>query len=143
MSVQFKLVDHNSEAWVQAVKLREEILRKPLGGVFSKEELNEEMNHHHVVGYLDDELIATAVLVPEGDQMKMQRVVVSDAWRKHNIGSELMEFCEEYTRSKGHSLMYCHARHTAVNFYRKNGYSGTGGYFEEDGIPHLKMSKML
>jgi predicted GNAT family N-acyltransferase len=39
--------------------------------------------------------------------------------------------------------MYCHARDSAVNFYLKNGYTGIGNYFNEDGIPHLKMRKEL
>jgi len=143
MEVQLKIVAHKSPDWEKAVKLREEILRKPLGSFFSAEELDEEKNHNHVVGFLDGKLVATAVLVPEGKSFKMQRVVVEGALRNANIGSNMMVFCADYGRSKSAKTMYCHARDSAVNFYLKNGYSTQGDYFNEDGIPHVKMSKTL
>jgi predicted GNAT family N-acyltransferase len=55
----------------------------------------------------------------------------------------MMRFCEQFGSDKHVAEMYCHARDTAVNFYLKNGYEGEGDYFDEDGIPHLKMSKKL
>lgn len=143
MNPEFKIIAHGSPEWREAVKLREEILRKPLGSVFSPEELDEEKNHIQVVGIVDGLLIATAVLVPEGTIMKMQRVVVSEHLRNSEIGSQMMEFCETYCANKGYNAVYCHARNTAVNFYLKNGYEAEGDYFDEDGIPHLKMKKSL
>ncbi len=56
--------------------LREEILRKPLGLFFTKEELEIEKEHVHIAGFLGQEMCATAVLVPDGDEMKMQRVAL-------------------------------------------------------------------
>lgn len=139
----FKIVAHGSEEWKEAVQLRENILRKPLGSLFSEEELEEEKNHIQIVGFYNGKLIATAVLVPENKSLKMQRVVVSEEMRNLNIGAKMMRFCESYASSEGYSLMYCHARNSAVNFYLQNGYSGEGTYFDEDGIPHLKMTKTM
>jgi predicted GNAT family N-acyltransferase len=101
------------------------------------------VHHIHIAGNIDGSLIATAVLVPEDKQIKMQRVVVSEAFRNSAIGSEMMKFCEQYAKSMGYQLLYCHARDSAVNFYKKNHYQAEGGFFDEDGIPHLKMSKAL
>lgn len=143
MKPTFKTIEHGSAEWTLAVKLREEILRKPLGDYFREEELEEEKNHFQIVGYVNNELIATAVLVPEGLNMKMQRVVVTDNLRNFNIGSLMMAYCEGFARDKNVKVMYCHARDTAVNFYLKNGYKGEGDYFDEDGIPHWKMTKRV
>lgn len=139
----FKEIIHRSAAWTDAVRLREKILREPLGSSFTDQELEEEKYHFQIAGFLDEVIIATAVLVPVGDAMKMQRVVVAENLRSLNIGSEMMTFCEKLASDKNFKVMYCHARDTAVNFYIKNGYTGMGDYFDEDGIPHLKMSKKL
>lgn len=61
-----------------AVKLREGILRKPFGLHFSEDELFVEKDHIQIIGLKDLEVIATAVLVPEGEHCKMQRVAVKD-----------------------------------------------------------------
>ena len=70
-------------------------------------------------------------------------MVVSESLRNRNIGSRMMEFCESLATERGVKFMYCHARDSAVNFYSQNNYSKEGDYFDEDGIPHLKMIKKL
>jgi len=143
METYFKLIEYGSEDWRSAVNLREEILRKPLGSFFTVEELEEERNHIHIGGFLENELIATAVLVPEGDAMKMQRVVVKEGNQDSGIGSKMMDFCEQVAIENEKHQIYCHARDTAVNFYLKNNYLTKGDYFPEDGIPHLLMYKEI
>lgn len=138
-----KEISHGSDAWRSAVKLREQVLREPLGQTFSEAELIEESTHIHIAGYLHNELIATAVLVPEKGAVKMQRVAVSPQYRNKDLGSKLMQFCKSKAAELGYSLIYCHARDTAVNFYKKNEYTTEGDYFDEDGIPHVKMQKIL
>ena len=143
MKVHFKLVAHGSEDWKKAVELRESILRLPLGAHFTQSELKEEKKHFHVVGLSNNKIVATAVLVPENNKVKMQRVAVLDHFRSSGIGSEMMKFCESYTKENGFNYIYCHARDSAVNFYLKNKYLSDGEYFDEDDIPHLKMVKKL
>lgn len=143
MNITFSEVPHGSSEWQVAVNLREQILRIPLGSYFTEEELAEEAHHHHIVGTMDGEIVATAVLVPENTSLKMQRVAVLESLRNQNIGGQLLNFCEAFGKKNGFDTMYCHARNTAVNFYSKNGYSSEGDYFDEDGIPHLKMKKRL
>lgn len=143
MDTVFKIIEHGSNEWEKAVILREEILRKPLGSFFNKEELDEEKNHIQIIALLKNEIVGTAVLVPERKHLKMQRVVVSAERRNANIGSEMMLFCESYALNAGYKSIYCHARDTAVNFYLKNEYAKDGDYFDEDGIPHLKMKKQF
>jgi len=143
MKAIFKEIEYGSQSWRDAVSLREKVLRVPLGSQFSAKELEEERNHHQIAGFINERLVATAVLVPEADKMKMQRVVVEEELRSSAIGSAMMVFCEVFALEKQAQLIYCHARDTAVNFYKKNNYEPVGDYFDEDGIPHLKMIKRL
>jgi predicted GNAT family N-acyltransferase len=105
--------------------------------------LEDEKDHFQIAGFLDGAIVASAVLVPEGDEIKMQRVVVAEHLRSLTIGSDMMAFCENFASERQFKVMYCHARDSAVNFYIKNAYTGIGDYFDEDGIPHLKMRKNL
>lgn len=141
--IHFKTVDYGSEEYKKAVALREEILRKPLGLFFTKEELELEKEHVHLAGFLGQEMCTTAVLVPDGDEMKMQRVASKSQFQGKGIGSALMRFCEDYAKKHGFKSIYCHARGTAVQFYLQNQYQLEGEPFAEDGIPHQKMRKML
>ena len=102
-----------------------------------------EKEHVHIVGFLGQEMCATAVLVPDGEEMKMQRVALKSSFQGKGIGSSLMRFCEEYAFKHGFKSIYCHARGTAVNFYQKNQYALEGEPFDEDGIPHRKMRKTI
>lgn len=143
MKIEFKIVAHASDDWRRAVKIREEILRKPLGTSFTTEELAEEKNQIQVIGCVNNEIIATAVLVAENADMKMQRVVVVAHLRNLDIGSKMMVFCESYAEKNGFTSVYCHARNSAVNFYLNNRYVVEGDFFDEDEIPHLKMRKRI
>lgn len=139
----FKVIQHGSSDYWATVRLREEILRQPLGLRFSAEELETERYHIQIAGAQNHEIVATAVLVPEGSFCKMQRVAVKNSLQNQGIGGQLMRFCEKQALSLGLKTMYCHARGTAVPFYLKNQYEAEGEYFQEDGIPHLKMIKSL
>lgn len=140
-NIHFGIVEYGSEDYNKAVALREEILRKPLGLFFTQEELEQEKEHVHIAGFLGQEMCATAVLVPDGNEMKMQRVALKASFQGKGIGSCLMRFCEEYAQKHRFQSIYCHARETAVRFYLKNGYRQEGEPFDEDGIPHHKMRK--
>lgn len=141
--IHFKIVDFGSDDYKKSVSLREEILRKPLGITFAQAELEWEKDPIHIAGFLGQELCATAVLVPVGNAVKMQRVVTKSSFQNKGIGSLMMAFCEEYAQKQGYKSVYCHARGTAIPFYLKNQYALEGEPFDEDGIPHHKMKKVI
>ncbi|MCT4623083.1 MAG: GNAT family N-acetyltransferase [Schleiferiaceae bacterium] len=141
--VEFKVIPYGGKEWHEALILKENILRKPLGQIFSNEEKKQEEKHINVVGILNQQIIATALLVAEQSKCKMQRVTIAASLQNQGIGKNLLAYCEELISNQSFHLMYCHARDTAVNFYTQNGYQKEGDYFDEDGIPHLKMTKKI
>lgn len=141
--VTFKVVAHGSNEYRQVVDLREEILRIPLGMSFSPEELELEKDYVHVAGFCGEELCATLMLVPKGDELKMQRVAIREDFQNRGVGSAMILFAEEYARKNGFKSIYCHSRDTAVPFYLKNGYIVEGESFLEVGIEHCAMRKNL
>jgi GNAT superfamily N-acetyltransferase len=142
-SVTFKIIEHGSHEYKKAVCLREDILRKPLGLAFTREELDRESAHIHIVGFLDKDLCATVVLVPQKDVLKMQRVAVREDLQSKGIASAMMKFCEDYAINNGFKEIYCHARQTAAAFYLKNKYVSDGEPFIEIKMLHQKMRKIF
>ncbi len=140
----FKIVECHEPEYLLSIKLRERILRQPLGLQFSEAELASEKQYIKIVGIIDADVIATALLIhEEGTTCKMRQVAVSENLSGMGIGSKLLQFCENHARKYGFSIMYCHARQSAVHFYLKNSYQASGDYFEEQTIPHIRMFKNL
>ena len=141
--IEFKEIAYRSQDWNLVLQIREAALRAPLGAVFTEEELAEEATHIQIARFKEKNLVAFAVLVPEGTVMKMQGVAVDKQLRNQAIGSQMLGFCEAWAAQRKIEWIYCHARDSAVNFYLKNAYQSEGDYFDEDGIPHLKMKKQI
>ncbi len=140
-----KAIKYKSEEYNQSVKLRDKILRKPLGMVFTEEFLvNDE--HELILGLFDnDKITATLNLKPVSNtQLKMRQVAVDERIQGQGLGSRLVRFSEDYALKKGFNEIVLHARDTAVNFYLNLNYEITDpNVFYEVGIKHLKMRKKL
>lgn len=142
-NIVFKMIDYGSEDYRKVVSLREDILMKPLGQFFTAEDLALEKDYIHVAGFLNDDICATAMLIPEAEKLRVKRVAIKEEYQNRGIGSGLMKYCEHYARQHGFGEIYCHARETALPFYLKNHYLPQGEFFDENTIPHQKMRKMI
>ncbi len=143
-NLEFKLVEFNSPAQKETIVLRDEILRKPLGLVFTSAQLAKEKDDFHLAGYYEGRIAACAVLQPCEDQkIKMRQVAVYESFQRRGIGQALIKESEKIAIENGYNLMYCSARKTAVPFYKKLGYITVGDEFEEVSIPHFYMEKKL
>jgi predicted GNAT family N-acyltransferase len=140
----FCIVSHGSPQYLEAVALREKILRTPLGLSFTPEEIAAESDHSqiHIVGLQDHKVVATCVFVDRGNRLcKMQRVAVDDTHQGQGLGAKMLDFFHKYAQFRGFHSVYCHARKTAESFYKKHGYHSEGEDFEEQSIPHVTMRK--
>jgi len=143
VNVTFKVTPYNSPEYKAAVLLREEVLRKPLGMLLRAEDTENEEKYIHIVALQGEEVVATAMLLPQNEICKMRQVAVKATAQSKGIGSHLLAFCEEQAQALGFHSLYCHARLSAFNFYLKNGYKEEGEHFLEVSIPHVKMRKQI
>lgn len=141
----FKIVAHNSPEYDQTVELRDAILRKPLGMVFTAEQLAAENEQIHLATYNDTgKLVACLVLMKkENGRLKMRQVAVAEKHQLKGIGQAMILHSEQWGQDNGFHTMFCHARDTAVPFYQKMNYDIIGDEFEEVGIKHWLMEKKL
>jgi predicted GNAT family N-acyltransferase len=129
----------------EAVALRYEILRRPLGLDYTAEQLAEEWNQIHIAAFdQGGRIVGYLNLTPYNNgQVKMRQVAVATAEQGRGVGKAMVVFSEEQAREHGFEKIVLHARDTAVPFYLKLGYTVEGDEFEEVTIPHYKMYKKL
>jgi predicted GNAT family N-acyltransferase len=138
------IIDHGSPRYQQMVKLREDILRKPLGMYFTPEELETEKENLLMAAYEDDQLLGCCMLVEEGPQtVRLRQMAVLNDLQGKGVGRALMTFAENLARDRGYHVITMHARKNARGFYEKMGYRVSGDEFEEITIPHYVMEKQL
>ena len=126
------------------VNLRNEILRKPLGLSFDKEELDKEKDDILMGAFEDDKLLGCCLLTRmDVFTVRLRQMAVPNNMQGKGVGRALMIFAENIARDLGYKKLCMHARQTAVGFYQKLGYSVSGEPFEEVTIPHYIMEKAL
>lgn len=139
-----KIIDHGTKEYQQMVKLRDDILRKPLGLTFDPKELEDEKNNLLIGAFEDDNMLGCCMLVEENSgSVKLRQMAVLNALQGKGIGRALMQFAENLARDHGYKVLTMHARKNAVGFYEKMGYKVRGEEFQEVSIPHFEMEKEL
>ena len=139
-----KIIDHGSAQYQQMIKLRDDILRKPLGLCFTKEELEKEKDYLLIGAFEDDKMLACCMLVEETpNTVRLRQMAVLNDVQGKGIGKALMIFAENLARDRGYKKITMHARKNAIGFYEKMGYVRVGNEFEEITIPHYLMEKKL
>ncbi len=139
-----KIIDHGSEEYRQMVKLRDEMLRKPLGLGFTPEELDAEKDNMLIAAFEDEDILGCCMLVEEkSDTVRLRQMAVLNDLQGKGIGRALMNFAENIARDQGYKILSMHARMNAVGFYEKMGYKVVSDQFTEVTLPHFVMEKKL
>lgn len=139
-----KMIDHGTKEYQQMVKMRMDILRKPLGLSFTDEELEKEKDEVLIGAFEDDKMLGCCMLIKQPDNsVRLRQMAVMNNLQGKGIGRALMNFAENIARDMGYRKLSMHARKTAAGFYEKLGYHKTGDEFFEVTIPHYVMEKIL
>ncbi|MFN7131468.1 MAG: GNAT family N-acetyltransferase [Myxococcales bacterium] len=117
----------------------------------SLERDEEDSRAYHVLAYEGGHAIGTGRLVPltepppgeTGRWGKIGRMAVLVAHRKGGVGRRILLSLEEEARRQGLDGIILHAQLHAHEFYLRNGYRDTSPIFEEAGMPHVQMRKLL
>lgn len=138
-----RLIEFASPDFDIALRLRDQVLRKPLKMEFYPEDIAEEYNSYHLACFDDhDEILGVLTLKPISDDiLKMRQVAVKLGNQGKGIGTYLVQSAEKLAIGEGYSQFELHARESAVKFYKRLDYKTLGKKFEEVGIPHYKMVK--
>ena len=139
-----KILDYGTLQYRQMVKMRDEILRKPLGLSFSESELVKEKDYMLIGAFEDDEMLGCCMIVEKDINIaRLRQVAVLNNLQGKGIGRALILFAENLARDHGFKIISMHARKNTVPFFEKMGYLVTSDEFIELTIPHVAMEKEL
>ena len=98
----------------------------------------------HLLAYLGDRPVGTARIRRLNDQTaKLERLAVLQEVRKLGIGKKIVQQAVEYLTEAAVTEIVIHAQQPVQAFYQRLGFLPEGEVFEEAGIPHVKMRKLL
>lgn len=101
-------------------------------------------NAHHLIAFLDEKAVGTArIRFLEEQTAKVERVAVLPEVRGQGIGRRLMDYIETFLAARQVTEIYMHAQEPVREFYEKLGFVPEGKGFEEAGISHVAMRKLL
>ena len=138
-------IDFGTPEYDEAVSIRYDVLRKPLGMQFNIEQLSKEWSDIHLACYADNaEMIGCLILTEtEVKTLKMRQVAVKESWQGKGVGKQLVIASEAFAKLNNFEKIILHARETAIPFYINLNYEIVGDTFLEVGIEHKKMVKNL
>lgn len=128
---------------VCAAEIRMQVFVKEQG--FSKDlELDKnESRATHLVGFIDDKMVATAryFFDEKRGAYLISRIAVMKEHRGKGLGAEIVKACEDRIIKEGGKSAVIHAQLRAKGFYESIGYSSYGDIDLEEGIEHIMMKK--
>jgi ribosomal protein S18 acetylase RimI-like enzyme len=139
-----KIIDHGTPEYRQMIKLRDDLLRKPLGLIFTPEELEKEKDNMLIAAFEDERILGCCMLVEEKpDTVRLRQMAVLNDLQGKGIGRALTNFAENLARDRGYKKIQMHARKNVIGFYERMDYKVISDEFTEITIPHYKMEKKL
>jgi YbgC/YbaW family acyl-CoA thioester hydrolase len=99
---------------------------------------------HAVVRNRLGQVVATGRLVPEAPGLgRIGRVAVHRTLRGGGHGAAVLRALEAAAKARGESAVTLHAQRSAEVFYQRLGYAPHGEPFDEAGIAHIEMRRVL
>jgi predicted GNAT family N-acyltransferase len=94
----------------------------------------------HLVAFINGQPVATGRISPEG---KIGRMAVLKNFRKKGIGQDILKRLVDIGCRLGLKELYLSSQCHAIPFYEKAGFMAQGPVYEEAGIDHRMMVKLL
>jgi len=139
-----KIIDFGTPEYQQMIKMREDILRKPLGLTFSHDEIEKEKDNLLIGAFEEEEMLGCCMIVEmDPRKARLRQMAVMNNLQGKGIGRALIQFAENLARDHGYRVMSMHARKPTIPFFEKMGYKITSPEFIEITIPHFEMEKEL
>jgi predicted GNAT family N-acyltransferase len=133
-----------SDLYGQCVRLREAVLRRPLGLTITREELADDTTRQHFCALSYGAVVGSVSLKPlDESTLQLKQMAVAEKRRGEGVGAHLLAHAEAWGSSGGFFLMVLNARMGVEGFYARYGYQALGKSFQENTVPHIRMTKRL
>lgn len=137
------LADPGDRPDLKALRHRVFVVEQGVPVDLEQDELDE-VAAHAVVRDADGRAVGTGRMVPLGNgSARIGRMAVAEEARGTGVGAALLAVLEDAARAAGCQRAEIHAQVQARGFYGRAGYLVDGEPFDEAGIPHVAMAKVL
>jgi predicted GNAT family N-acyltransferase len=111
----------------------------------TKGDVFDEDKHIHFVAIEDEQAVGCVVLIPNYKEGvgKLRQMATLEHVRGKGYGKMLVWQLEKHAKRMGMNKIILNARHYAVEFYEKLGYTKCSELFTEVGIDHYQLEKVL
>ena len=145
--MRFDQIIYGTNYYKDTLRLREKVMRIPLGLTIYDEDLSQEKDSYILGAFSQKNLLGFGVLSKTTwpFEFKVEFLCVDNEIQTKGIGSEILSRLEKRARLKGASSIILEARSSAEKFYAKYGYVAISQPYcmETAPIPHKKMKKQL
>lgn len=137
------LAGSGDRADLRALRHRVFVVEQGVPVDLEQDELDE-VAAHAVVRNAAGRVVGTGRMVPLGNgSARIGRMAVVEEARGTGVGAALLAVLEDAARAAGCRRAEIHAQIQASGFYGRAGYAPEGEPFDEAGIPHVAMAKVL
>jgi ElaA protein len=134
------------EELYELLRLRSEVFVVEQQSIFTDMD-NKDQKCHHLLGWKDGLLLAYCRIVPIGISYEFPsigRIVVSPKGRGMGLGQELMHVSiASLEELHGRGNIRIGAQVYLRKFYGSFGFVETSGEYDEDGIAHIEMTRII
>jgi hypothetical protein len=143
--LEIKEVRTSSDEYIQSLKLREKVLREPIGLKISQEQIDNEQNqnHYHFIARKKNELVSALTMKINPNSIQTCQIATEKKYRGNGIGKTLLEYGEKKILSlceKKEFVVF--SRLDSLMFYKKCNYEFKNGrVYLINGIEHRLLKK--
>jgi len=122
-------------------KIRHRVMYPDLA--FDKVILPNDDDGVHLGLFVNNTLITVVSLFKIGNSMQFRKFATLSEFQHKGYGSEILTYLIDYSKNEGCDRIWCNARKTASEFYRKFGFTETDKTSSANGFYYVIMEKEL
>jgi GNAT superfamily N-acetyltransferase len=139
MEISISHFDVAHDLYQECLKIRYEVLRKPLGMEILPEDREKDLKTTHILCMVDGKPAGTVSL--KGSVLRQMAVL--DKFQGLGLGAKLVRYLENLAKERSIDEITLDARYSAIPFYEKLGYECCSDIYDKIGIQHRDMKKSL
>jgi predicted GNAT family N-acyltransferase len=136
-----RVLDQGDRAAAYAVRHEVFVVGQGVPPSIERDELDD--TAEHVIAVRDGVVVGAGRLVISGATGVLGRLAVLPEARGTGLGVALVRLIEAVATDRGCAAVELHAQTYVRGFYEVLGYTAYGDEYEEAGIPHISMRKIL
>jgi GNAT superfamily N-acetyltransferase len=106
-------------------------------------QMDEDNHGYHFGAFENNELVGVVSLFQKDKDFQFRKFAVDESMQNKGIGTKLLKFIIDFSKTGGGERIWCNARLSAVDFYLKLGFSQTGTFFSKNGFDYEIMEKII